>query len=159
MFNLKKLIKSQPLTVPVSKAEKDLLQYFIATKPAFENWFSSNKNAFPRLRFHFYYPNAIDFFFDEFKLFTAYYKKEEKGMVVLKELKMSDVNKANIKTTDWKPFRDLMLTFLTDLEQTNHNLMLQEQRSLHEYKAICTGKEALPEGGSYIREVLLPQLV
>jgi hypothetical protein len=157
MFNLKKLIKSNPLSVPVKGAEKDLLQYFISNKGAFENWFSTNCNAYPKLRFHFYYPNALDFFFDEFKLFTAYFKKEEKG-IMLVELKMSDVNKANIKTTDWKPFRDLMLTFLTELEQNNHSLMLQEQRSLHEYQAICTGKEALPESSSYIREVLLPQL-
>jgi hypothetical protein len=160
MINLKKFFKSKPTVVACSKAERDLLQYFISSKTAFDNWYATQGGNFPKLRFQFYFPSAIDFYFDEFKLFTAYFKKEENGAVVFVELKMSEVNYSNIKSADWKPFRDLILAFLTALEQAHKSQWLTEQRSLHEYQKLCSGKESgAALAPSYIQEVLSPQLV
>jgi len=160
MINLKKFFKSNPTVVSCSKAERDLLQYFISSKTAFDNWYTTQRSSYPKLRFQFYYPSAVDFYYEEFKLFTGYFKKEENGAVVFVELKMSEVNFANIRSADWKPFRDMILAFLTAQEQANQSRWLIEQRSLHEYQSLCSGKEAgTAVAHSYIQEVLSPQLV
>ena len=160
MINLTKLLKPDPNNIKINKAETELLQYFISNKIAFDQWFNQNMNQYPKIRFAFYYPTAIDFFYDEFKLFTAYFKKTAKGNIQLLQFKMSDVNYTNIKSRNWKPFQDVMLNFLTVLEQTNTDMILKEHQSLLEYQALCTGKDVEKDGvkSSYIKDILSAQL-
>ena len=79
MLNIKRLLKPNPYIIKINKAESELLQYFISNKTAFDKWYAENEKQYPKIRFTFYYPTAIDFYFNEFKLFTAYFKKASKG--------------------------------------------------------------------------------
>ena len=138
MINLKKFFRSNPYILPVSKTEKEVLEYFLANKKEFEQWLL--KNPQPRIRFQFYFPTAVDFFFDEFKLFTAYFKRSPSGMQELAELKMSGDNYASIRSVSWKPFEEVMFSFLSTLEESNKMTLFSKTKALHEYVSICQEK-------------------
>ena len=140
MINLKKFFKPNPYLLTVSKAEKELLECFLDNKPAFDQWLPLNENR--RIRFQFYYPTAVDFYFDNFKLFTAYFKKGPVDGPDLHELKMSEANYSSICTTNWQPFEEVILDFLNTLEESNKVILFRKTKSLHEYAALCN--EAAP---------------
>jgi hypothetical protein len=135
MLNLQRLFRPNPLLLPVSKTEREILEYFITHKQAFENW--SLLHPEHRIRFQFYFPTAVDFYFDEFKLFTAYFKRRQSGSLEFRELKMSEANHTTIRSVNWQPFEEVMLRFFNSLEENNKAVMLRENKSLHEYTAIC----------------------
>jgi hypothetical protein len=135
MKNFLKLFRKPTNVIAIKKAEKELLEYFIANKPAFDQWYIENQH--PKIRFRFYFPTAIDFYFEEFKLFTAYFKKSSRDLLELQELKMSEANQTSIRTTDWRPFEEVILHFLTMLEENNKASWLHKRKSLYEYAAIC----------------------
>jgi hypothetical protein len=135
MKNFLQLFRKPTHIIPVKKAEKELLEYFMANKTAFDHWFSQHQH--PQIRFRFYFPTAIDFYFDEFKLFTAYFKRSPLNTLELQELKISEANQSSICTRDWRPFEEVILHFLTTLEESNKASWFQKRKSLYEYAAIC----------------------
>jgi hypothetical protein len=54
---------------------------------------------------------AIEFYFDEFLLFTAFFKRSQAGGFVLHEMKMTKANYTTIHSANWKPFEDVMVQF------------------------------------------------
>ena len=135
MMNLKKFFLPNPCLLSVTKAEKELLEYFAANKQAFEEWLSQRPPQ--RVRFRFYFPTAIDFYFDDFLLFTAYFRKPAEGTLLLQEFKMSQANFTTIRSANWKPFEEEVLCFLRYLEEKNKIRYFQKTSALHEYVAIC----------------------
>jgi hypothetical protein len=135
MMNLKKFFQPNRYLLSVSKQEKDLLEYFITHRAEFENWFLHRPQS--RVRFQFYYPTAIDFHFDNFHLFTAYFDRSVPGNLVLRELKMTRENDSTIRSVNWKPFEEVMMQFLQYLEEKNKIQFFQRTSSLHEYVSIC----------------------
>lgn len=140
MINLKKIFWSNPYLLPVSKTEKEILEYFLANKKDFEQWLTENPH--PRIRFQFYFPTAVDFFFDEFKLFTAYYKRTSSGNHELTELKMSCDNYVSIRSLSWKPFEEVMVSFLSTLEESNKITLFTKTKALYDYVSICEERPA-----------------
>lgn len=140
MINLKKFFQPNPCLLPVTKTEKEILECFLAARPAFLQWLQSNPQ--PRIRFQFYFPTAIDFYFDEFKLFTAYFKKSPSEQQYLAELKMTLENYNTIRMVSWKPFEEVMLAFLHTLEESNKSMLYLKIKSLHEYASLCEEKPA-----------------
>lgn len=138
MINLKKIFRSNPYVLPVARMEKEILDYFLAHKKEFEQWLTANPQ--PRIRFQFYFPTAVDFFFDDFKLFTAYFKRSPTGMLELAELKMSQDNYATIRSANWKPFEEVVVNFLGTLEESNKATRFLKTKSLHEYASICENR-------------------
>ena len=143
MFRLTNRLKRKPSVIPVDKAGREILEYFIAHKNEFEAWASLHLEK--RISFRFYFPNAIDFCYDGCKLFTAYFKRDRRDVPQLHELKMSDANLSNIATTNWKPFEDVMVCFLKTLEEHKRMSYFQQTKSLYDYAAICESGQAPKE--------------
>lgn len=140
MINLKKYFQPNPCILSVSKEEKEILECFLSNRSEFGNW--SLHHPHKRVRFQFYFPTAVDFFFDDFLLFTAYFKRTALAQLELQELKMTKANYTTICSTNWKPFEEVMLQFLRFLEEQNKSSFFQKTRSLHEYVSICEEKAA-----------------
>lgn len=140
MFNFKKFLVNKAFAVDTSKSEKELLEFFISNKFEFDAWVE--KQNIPRIRFQFFYPTAVDFFFDDFKLFTAYFKKGLLDRLELTEFKMSDTNYNSIRSTNWKPFEEVIIDFLTTLEESKKIELFEKRKSLIDYEFICSGRAA-----------------
>ncbi len=135
---LKNLFKTKDLTLPVSKAQKELLELLLINKADFDGW--SSQQAFKKIRLHFYYPTAIDFFYDEFKLFNAYFKKNRKEEIELQEMKMTETNYDSIRCKSWAPFEEVIIDFLTSLEESKKIALFEKRKTLFEYQSLCTKK-------------------
>ena len=135
MINLKKFFQPNPHLLAVSKAEKEVLESFFSCKAEYENW----QQQYPqqKIRFRFYYPTAMDFLYDGSQLFTAYFKKGTDDAPVLHELKMSKANYSSIRTINWKPFEEVMTSFLQGLEEKHQVRWVQKTKSLRDYLNIC----------------------
>jgi hypothetical protein len=152
MFSFKKFFHSNKRTVPVGKAQKEILECFISNKPAFDHWHPSQPAT--KISFKFYYPTAVDFYFDDIKLFTAYFKKNLLDQLELQELKMSEDNFRTIGNTVWKPFEEVMLQFLNNLDETQKLALFQKRKALYEYAEICkgTGATSIPEAYQLVKQ-------
>jgi hypothetical protein len=135
MINLKRFFQPASCRLTVTKAEKEILELFILNKKEFDQWLLLHPQ--PRIRFQFYFPTAVDFYFDGFRLFTAYFKRGAMDALQLSEIKMSQDNHSSIRTTNWKPFEEVMVSFLTHLAESNKSALLQKTKALHEYASIC----------------------
>lgn len=140
MINLKKFFHPNPYLLTFSKAEKEVIESFFSCKAEYENW----QQQYPqqKIHFRFYYPTAMDFIYDGANLFTAYFKKGTDGALLLHELKMSKANHSSIRTVNWKPFEDVMISFLQALDEKHQVSWVQKTKSLREYVTICN--EASP---------------
>jgi hypothetical protein len=136
MLNLKNLFNIKALALPVSKAQKELLELLIINKGDFDQWSGSQSNS--KIKFQFFYPAAIDFYFDEFKLYNAYFRKTSKGDIELHEFKMSEVNYDTIRCTSWHPFEEVIIDFLTSLEENKKIALFEKRKTLLEYQALCS---------------------
>ncbi len=137
---LKKLLKRKAFALTISKAQKDLLEFFITNKPEFDKWVATQQQS--KVKFQFYYPVAIDFYFDEYKLFTAYFKKGALDRIELLELKMSETNFDSIRCANWYPFEEVILEFLTTLEESKKIALFEKRKTLYEYEKLCAKKPA-----------------
>lgn len=140
MINLKRFFQPAFSRLPVTKAEKEILELFILNKKDFDQWLLLHPQ--PRIRFQFYFPTAVDFYFDGFRLFTAYFKRGAMDALQLSELKMSRDNHSSIRTANWKPFEEVMVLFLTHLAESNKSALLQKTKTLHEYASLCQNQPA-----------------
>ena len=135
---LKKFFKRKAFALTVSKGQKELLEFFITNKPEFDEWILQHPS--PRARFQFYYPTAIDFYYADFKLFTAYFKREKKDVLELIELKMSETNFDTIRCASWAPFEEIVVEFLTSLEESKKIALFEKRKVLYEYESLCAKK-------------------
>ncbi|HEU4902727.1 MAG TPA: hypothetical protein VFT06_08035 [Flavisolibacter sp.] len=135
MLNLKNLFHIKALTLPISKAQKELLELLLINKIDFEEWNSKQSHA--KIRFQFFYPAAIDFYYDEFKLFNAYFRKNVKDEIILYEFKMSETNYDTIRCTSWTPFEMVIIDFLTSLEEDKKIALFEKRKTLLEYQSLC----------------------
>jgi hypothetical protein len=140
MMNLKRFFLPSSSRLPVTKTEKEILEFFVLNKKEFDQWILLHPQS--RIRFQFYFPTAVDFYFDGFRLFTAYFKRGSGDSLHLLELKMSSDNHNSIRTTIWKPFEEVMVSFLAALTESNKSALLQKTKALHEYASICKEKPA-----------------
>jgi hypothetical protein len=147
MISLKKIFQSKTRSITVSKAQKEILECFLSNKASFEHWFCFQAET--KITFKFYYPTAVDFYFDDIKLFTAYFKKNHLDQVELQELKMSAENHRSISSTVWKPFEEVMLQFLNYLHENEKVLLFQKRKSLYEYADLCKGNTSTPTPEQY----------
>lgn len=136
LYWLKRLLYPKDLTLSVSKAQKELLDLLMINKTSFDDWVSGQSAA--KVRFHFFYPTAIDFYYDEFKLFTAFFRKSKKDEIELLELKMTETNYDSIRCQSWAPFEEVMIDFLTSLEENKKIALFEKRKTLLEYQALCT---------------------
>lgn len=145
MRSLKNIFKIKALTLVITKGQRELLELLMVNKPDFEEW--SKKQAPSKIRFHFFYPAAIDFYYDEFKLFTVYYKKDLKGDISCSEFKMSETNYDTISCANWTPFEEVMIDFLTSLEENKKIALFEKHKTLLEYQSLCikNSDAAVPE--------------
>ena len=134
-MNLRKFFKPNPSLLVVNKAEKQILECFLGNKAEFENWMLLHPQS--KITFRFYFPSAIDFHYDGSRLFTAYFRKDAFNEPELHELKMSKENYSSIRTNNWKPFEEVILSFLNTLEEKNKFIYLQQTKPLHDYATIC----------------------
>jgi hypothetical protein len=134
--SLKNLFNSKVLALAVSKSQKEMLELLMMNKGDFEKWAEQQSGS--KIRLHFFYPTAIDFYFDAFKLFTAYYKKNRKGEIELQEMKMSEVNYDSIRCTSWAPFEEVVIDFLTTMEESKKIDLFEKRKTLFEYQSLCT---------------------
>jgi hypothetical protein len=135
MINLRKFFQPNPCLLSISKEQREILECFVTNKSAFETWIDHRPQQ--RVRFQFYFPLAIEFYFDEFLLFTAFFKRSSSGGFALQEMKMTKANYTTIHSANWKPFEDVMVQFLRSLEETSKIRFFQQTSSLHEYVSIC----------------------
>jgi hypothetical protein len=136
MRSLKNIFKTKALTLVITKGQKELLELLMINKPEFDQW--SKKQGSSKIKFQFFYPAAIDFYYDEFKLFTAYYKKGPKGEPLCSEFKMSETNYDTISCTSWTPFEEVIIDFLTSLEENKKIALFEKRKTLMEYQSLCT---------------------
>ena len=139
-MNLRKFFKPNPSLLSVSKTEKQILECFLCNKTEFENWILLHPQT--KITFRFYYPSAIDFYFDGSRLFTAYFRKDDRSEAELLELKMSKENYSSIRTNNWKPFEEVILSFLQTQDEKNKFIYLQKTKPLQDYASICKGSGA-----------------
>ena len=140
MFNLKKLLKGDASLVTPSKEEVDILTYVLCHKSDFENWFSTQHAKHSKIRFVFFYPSAIDLYYDEFKLFTIFFKRAHNDTVLFHQFKLTQLNLDSLKTTNWKPFKDAILDYLTMAQERNSDFQFKKFKSLHDYQQLCSGE-------------------
>lgn len=138
MFGLKNLFKAKAQVLPFTKTQKELLELLLTNKAEFDLW-SKGKSG-DKIRFQFYYPTAIDFYYDDFKLFTAYFKKGVHDDLSLQELKMSEVNYETIRCTSWAPFEEVIIDFLTSLDENKKLALFEQRKVLFEYQSLCIKK-------------------
>ncbi|HET7897408.1 MAG TPA: hypothetical protein VFL47_07055 [Flavisolibacter sp.] len=146
MISLKKIFFSNPCLLSVSKTEKELLECFLENKAEFDRWISFHANQ--RIRFQFYYPTAIDFYFDEHRMFTAYFRRGIFDLPELHEFKMSRENYSSIRSFNWQPFQEVMRNFLAALAEDNKAVSFRQSKSLHDYAALCKEAPKTKEGQS-----------
>lgn len=149
MINFKKLLKRDRSLVAIGRDEIEMLTYILSHKRDFESWFSTKQKNHTKIRFVFYYPSAVDLFYDEFKLFTVYFKKTNNDEIVFDQFKKSRVNLESLKTGNWKPFKDAILDYLEMAQDRNSDLQMKKFKSLHDYQQLCNGEtkskeESLP---------------
>lgn len=136
LLSLKNFFQPKALTLSVTKTQKELLELLIINKTDFDVW--AAKQPDNKIRFHFYYPTAVDFYYNEFKLFTSYYKKNKKEEIELTEMKISEVNYDTIRCKSWAPFEDVIIDFLTSLEESKKIALFEKRKTLFEYQSLCT---------------------
>ena len=141
----KKFFRRKALALTLSKGQKELLEFFVTNKPDFDDWIL--KHAQPKVRFQFYYPSAIDFYFGDFKLFTAYFTRDRKDQLWLTEMKMSETNFDTIRCASWAPFEEIIIEFLTSLEEGKKIALFEKRKVLYEYENLCA-KKASTENAS-----------
>lgn len=134
MNRLKRFFKTKAFALTTSKAEKELLELFITSKQEYDNWLSSRSES--KIRFQFYYPNAIDFYYSDFKLFTAYFKKGRKHLELM-ELKMTETNFDSIRCANWRPFEEVILEFITSQQENKKIALFEKRKMLYEYETLC----------------------
>lgn len=137
---LQTIMRKKTLVLTTTKAQRELLECFVLHKAEFENWLLIQPSS--KISFRFYYPTAIDFFYGNYKLFTAYFRKNQHDGIELTELKISDANFDSIRCESWTPFEEMMLKFLTTLEENKKVEMLSKRKLLYEYEDLCTKKPA-----------------
>lgn len=151
MTNLKKLFFPNPCMLRVSKTEKEVLECFLDNKAEFEQWSAFQPNK--RIRFRFFYPTAVDFYFDECKLYTAFFGKGATHDRELKQLKMTRVNYTSIRSGSWQPFREVIVAFLHHLEENNKVVLFRQTKVLQEYAVLCSeapaGKTLQKKAGAW----------
>jgi hypothetical protein len=136
LHSLKNFLHPKNLTLTFSKSQREVLELLMVNKGDFEKWIEQQSGR--KIRLHFFYPTAIDFYFDAFKLFTAYYKKNRKGEIELQEMKMSEVNYDSIRCTSWAPFEEVVIDFLTTMEETKKIDLFEKRKTLFEYQSLCS---------------------
>lgn len=134
----KKFVQRKVLSLTVSKGQKELLEFFISSRTDFEQWTLQHPQQ--KIRFQFFYPTAIDFYYSDFKLFTAYFKKDRRENIELTELKMTETNFDSIRCENWAPFEELMMEFVTSLEESKKSALLEKRKILYEYESLCAKK-------------------
>ncbi len=134
----KKFFNRKAFALTVGKGQKELLEFFITNKPEFDDWIQRHPQ--PKVRFQFYYPTAIDFYFGDFKLFTAYFIRDRKDQVLLTEMKMSETNFDTIRCASWAPFEEVVIEFLTSLEEGKKIALFEKRKVLYEYENLCAKK-------------------
>ena len=156
---LKLFYKKQAFRLTVSKAQEEVLEFFLANKTEFEKWILLHPH--PKVRFQFFYPTAIDFYFSDFKLFTAYFKKGRKGDLELTELKMSEMNFDTIRCASWQPFEEIIIDFLNSLQENKKITLLEQRKMLYEYANLCAKKPSDEGAKDFFSAVasLLPRSV
>lgn len=92
------------------------------------------------MRFQFFYPSAVDLPFGDFKLFTAYFKRGRKDRLELLELKRSETNFDTIRCASCAPFEEIIIEFLTALEEDKKVALFEEHKALYEYESLCARK-------------------
>lgn len=150
--------KRKSFSLSLKKEQKELLECFIQNKPDFENWVLLHPQQ--KIRFQFYYPTAIDFYYSDFKLFTAYFIKTGHDNIELTELKISEANFDSIRCFSWSPFEEVIMDFLTSLHESKKIALFEKRKLLFEYESLCTKKTAVPdESKEYVGSVsnLLPR--
>lgn len=138
MNRLKRFFKRKAFALTVGKGQKELLEFFVGNKPEFDEWAAQHPQ--PKVRFQFYYPTAIDFYFGDFKLFTAYFKRNRKDQLELLEMKMSETNFDSIRCASWAPFEEVIIQFLTSLEESKKIALFEKRKVLYEYENLCAKK-------------------
>ena len=136
MFRLKDLFAGKTVAISLSKTQKELLELLIVNKSDFDEW--NARQAISKIRFQFFYPTALTFYYDEFKLFYAYFKKNAKGDIALQEFKMSETNFDTIRCGSWKPFEEMIIEFLTSLEENKKIALFEKRKTLFEYQSLCS---------------------
>lgn len=142
LLRLKNFFKPKDLTLSTTRTQREVLELLIINKVDFEEW--AAQHLLPKMRFQFYYPTAVDFFYDEFKLFTAYFKKNRKEEIELMEMKMTETNYDSIRCRSWMPFEEMIIDFLTSLEESKKIALFEKRKTLFEYQSLCA-KSAVPE--------------
>ena len=145
MFNLKKLLKGDPSYVTISKEETDILTYVLCHKNDFETWFSEQHPKHNKIRFVFYYPSAIDLYYDEFKLFSVFFKRAANDAVIFHQFKRTQLTEDSLKTTNWKPFKDAIVDYLTMAQDRNTDFQFKKFKALHDYQQLCNGEGKVQE--------------
>ena len=144
---LKNLLQSKTHLLTLSKEEVEILTYLMCNRQDFENWFAGQATAHPKIKFVFFYPTAIDLYFDSFKLFTVYFKKDSRDEVTFSQAKLSQLNRDSLNSQNWKPFKDAIVSYLVMAQERNTDLQFKRLHALHEYQAICNG-EAAPKASN-----------
>lgn len=140
MFNLKKLLKGDKAFVTISKEEVDILTYILCHRNDFESWFSGQHKKHSKIRFVFFFPSAIDLYYDEFKLFTVFFKRAANDAVLFDQFKLTQLNQDSLKTDNWRPFKDAILDYLTMAQERNSDFQFRKYKSLHDYQQLCNGE-------------------
>jgi hypothetical protein len=142
LFSLKNLIQPKKLRLTVTKTQRELLELLMINKNDFDGW--AAQQAPQKVRFQFYFPTAIDFFYDEFKLFTTYFKKNSKEEIELVEIKMTETNFDTIRCNSWAPFEQYIFDFLHTLEESKKIALFEKRKTLFEYQSLCANNTSLP---------------
>ncbi|HEX8313946.1 MAG TPA: hypothetical protein VF609_03085 [Flavisolibacter sp.] len=142
---LRKFVKRKAFSLTASKGQKELLEFFISNRTEFEHWLTTHPLS--KIRFQFYYPTAVDFYYGDFKLFTAYFKKDKRNEIELMELKMTETNFDSIRCASWAPFEEVMMDFVSSLEQSKKTALFEKRKVLYEYEGLCNKKTA-PESSA-----------
>ena len=130
--------KRKTIVLSLKKEQKELLECFIQNKPDFENWVLLH--PLQKIRFQFYYPTAIDFYYSDFKLFTAFFKKNDPDIIELSEFKISEANLDSIRCYSWTPFEEVIMEFLTSLQESKKVALFEKRKLLFEYQSLCAKK-------------------
>ena len=136
---LLRVLRRKAHTVTVSKSQKDLLEFFLSNRTDFDQWLLLQPAH--KIRFQFFYPTAIDFYYADFKLFTAYFSKNRGGDIELAEFKMTETNHDSIRCASWAPFEELIISFVSSLEESKRLDLFEKRKTLYEYEALCTKKQ------------------
>jgi len=158
---LKNLLKSKSHLLALTKEEVEILTYVMCNRHDFENWFAQQTLAHSKIKFVFYYPTAIDLYYDSFKLFTVYFTKDNKDEIIFSEAKLSQLNRDSLNSQNWKPFKDAIVSYLVMAQERNTDLQFKRLHALHEYQAICNG-EATPKtsnSGAFFLNMAAPLTV